>query len=139
MLLVRPVMTVTCPSCTAPQVVGEEEKKAGTVNVRTRDNHVRFLCRLSWRCRRRASFRHLAAKHLNMHKMPADSACRVVCFLPQVHGMHSVDAVAEKLAAEIGSRSKTSGFAAAAADQQQSAPAQDGAAASNGPAGTAQG
>ena len=64
--------------------------------------------------------------------------CRDVSLL-QVHGMHSVDAVAEKLVAEIGSRSKTSGFAAATADQQQAAPAQDGsAAAANGPAATAQ-
>ena len=31
------------------QVVGEEEKKAGTVNVRTRDNHVSSSCTFSWR------------------------------------------------------------------------------------------
>lgn len=46
-------LTVALTSfCTAIlQVVGEEEKKAGTVNVRTRDNHVSFSCTFSWRCR----------------------------------------------------------------------------------------
>ena len=54
--------------------------------------------------------------------------------------MQSVDAVAERLVAEIGSRSKTSAFAAAAADQQQAVPKQEGntAAVANGPAETAQ-
>ena len=61
-------------------------------------------------------------------------------YLRQVHGMQSIDAVAERLVAEIGSRSKASAFAAAAADQQQAVPKRDGdtAAGANGPAETAQ-
>jgi hypothetical protein len=84
-----------------------------------------------------ASFGCTAPEHADAD---ASGALKRWIHLRQVHGMHTVDAVAEQLVAEIGSRSKTSGFAAAAADEQQTAPAQaqDGdAAAASGPAATA--
>ena len=136
--------------------MGEEEKREGTVNVRTRDNQVREfdldlshgtvketnkqrpLCMLAPFARlltaEIASCAHavlLAASTLpcscsSRQGSERGAATSGLVNAAQVHGMHSVDSVADKLVAEIASRGKHSPFSGERGGGHGASPAANG-------------
>ena len=93
-------------------VVGEEEKAAGTVNVRTRDNQVGAA---GHRAGRHGAGRHSTAeRQLEAAACPLLPPCATAAAapfaLPQVHGQHPLSEVIEVMKKERDTRSQAGLF-----------------------------